>query len=94
MRTVVIALLALAGAAGCSPVELPEPESPGAVLYRERCVGCHALFPPQRLTPAMWEFQVLRMQGEMARRGFAPLSADEIDVLLAYLKRHSANPEE
>lgn len=94
MRALVIAALALASAASCSPVELPEPESAAAALYRERCSGCHNLLAPRVLTPAMWRFQVERMQGEMVRRGFAPLTRSEMDILLDYLSRHSAQPEE
>jgi len=41
------------------------------------------------MTAAMWRVQVDRMQGEFARRGMAQLSADEMELLLAYLDAHS-----
>jgi hypothetical protein len=68
---------------------LPEPDSPGARLYAARCGGCHRLNAPGSLTAAMWQMTLTRMQGEMARRGVAPLTADEQATLLAYLDRHS-----
>jgi hypothetical protein len=71
--------------------KLPEPNSPGAKLYAERCSsGCHRLFAPGSLTYEMWKLQVERMQGEFVRRGLPPLSAEERGVLLDYLKRHSS----
>jgi cytochrome c5 len=84
-------LLALAAAvciAGCSP-KLPEPESPGAKLYAARCNSCHRVFAPSSLKFAMWKVQVERMQGEIVRHGLPPLTPDERDLLLDYLKRHS-----
>ena len=62
-----VLLVALVLAAGCQ-VELPEPESPGARLYAERCGGCHRLYAPKVLTAAMWKVMVQRMQQEMLRR--------------------------
>jgi hypothetical protein len=80
-------LAVLAGA--CSP-NIPEPESAGGKLYIQRCNGCHRLFPPGSLKFAMWEMQVERMQGEMVRRGLPPLTAEEKQIVLDYLRRHSA----
>lgn len=79
-------LLALA-LAGCDAT-LPEPDSAAAQLYGRRCGGCHRLYAPGSLTPAMWEMQVGRMQGEMTRRGVAPLTAAEREEILEYLRRH------
>ncbi len=85
-------LLASAIAAGCD-ARLPEPESPGAQLYAARCGGCHRLYAPGVMTEEMWKLTVTRMQGEMARRGVAPLTADEQARLLDYLDRHSTGHE-
>jgi cytochrome c2 len=76
---------------GCN-ASLPEPESAGARLFAERCNGCHRIYAPQALTFPMWEIMVDRMQGEMVRRGAAPLSADERAVLMPYLKKHAQAP--
>ena len=82
--------LAAAVALGCQ-TELPEPASPGAMLYRTRCQGCHRLYHPGTMTAAMWRVQVDRMQGEFVRRGMAQLSRDEMELLLAYLDAHSTD---
>lgn len=85
--------IALAGtvfllATGCNP-SLPEPESAAAQLYSRRCGGCHRLYAPHVLKYEMWKLTLQRMQGEMVRRGFAPLSAEENELLLDYLRRHA-----
>jgi hypothetical protein len=74
---------------GCT-TPLPEPDSAAARLYASRCGGCHRLYAPGSMKPEMWKVQVDRMQGEMLRRGIAPLTATERDTLLEYLRRHSA----
>jgi len=81
-------LLSASLLAGCSP-NVPEPDSPGARLYVKHCNGCHRVFAPGSLKYAMWEFQLERMQGEMVRRGVSPLTPDEKETVLAYLRRHS-----
>ena len=86
------ALSALACAV-CSTVacnaKLPEPDSPGAKLYASRCNGCHRVYAPSSLTFAMWKYQVERMQGDIVRHGLPPLSSEERDVVLDYLKRYA-----
>lgn len=73
---------------GCD-ARLPEPDSPGARLYAQRCNGCHRLYAPGSMKAAMWEVTLQRMQGEMARRGVAPLTTSDYETLHAYLERHS-----
>ncbi|MCX8072749.1 MAG: hypothetical protein N3C12_09895 [Candidatus Binatia bacterium] len=68
---------------------LPEPESPGARVYASRCNTCHRLYAPSALTYEMWKMKVALMQGEMVRRGLPPLTREEREVLLDYLRRHS-----
>lgn len=84
--------VALVGA-GCD-ARLPDPASPGARIYATRCGGCHRLYAPASLTAAMWDITVQRMQGELARRGVPPLTADEQTTLLAYLAQHSTGREQ
>jgi hypothetical protein len=74
---------------GCD-AQLPDPESPGAVLYAERCRGCHRLYAPRLLTPPMWKVMLDRMQGELVRRGVPPLTPEERNVMLSYLERHGS----
>ena len=75
---------------GCD-ARLPDPESPGAVLYAERCRGCHRLYAPGLLKPEMWKVMIDRMQGELVRRGFPPLTPDERTIMMAYLEKHSGS---
>ncbi|MFI5366670.1 MAG: hypothetical protein ACHQ4J_13720 [Candidatus Binatia bacterium] len=86
--TGLVAALAGVGLSACTP-KLPEPDSPGAQLYSERCDGCHRIFAPSTLKYEMWKVQVGRMQGELARRGLPPLTSEERATVLDYLKRHS-----
>lgn len=92
LRSGLAALGALAVVAGCD-ARLPDPASPGARLYAARCGGCHRLYAPGSLTAAMWTLTVQRMQGELVRRGVAPLTAEEQRALLAYLAQHSTGRE-
>lgn len=89
---VAAAVAASALAAGCD-ARLPEPESPGAQLYAARCGGCHRLYAPSLMTAEMWKVTVARMQGELARRGVAPLTTEEQARVLDYLDRHSTGRE-
>ena len=90
-------LLACAGllaisAAACD-ARLPDADTPGARLYADRCAGCHRVYAPGSMTAPMWAMTVERMQGELARRGVAPLTAAEHATLLAYLGEHSLGQE-
>ncbi len=78
--------------AGCTP-DLPESESSAALLYTQRCGGCHRLYPPNVMTAATWDAMLQRMQGEMRRRGFPPLDDEEMRVLGDYLHRHALRPQ-
>lgn len=93
---VVAAAIALGLLVAACQAELPEPQSPGARLYRAQCdTGCHRLFQPGSMTAAMWEIQVERKQREFRRTGRRPLTDAQVAVLLAYLSRHSfgASPD-
>ena len=68
---------------------LPEPDSPAAQLYRQRCSTCHRLHAPQTLTAEMWGYMVDRMEQEMLRRRVPPLQADEKQTILEYLQKHA-----
>lgn len=86
------ASLVLGAAAVCyaCSTKLPEPDSPGAKLYAERCSsGCHRVFAPASLKYEMWKVQVHRMEGEIVRHGMPPLTPEEHATILDYLRRHS-----
>lgn len=84
-------LLMVAGNIGCN-ASLPEPESPAAQLYRQRCAQCHRLYGPSLLTAEMWTFMVNRMEQEMLRRSVPPLKVEEKQTIVEYLRKHSHKP--
>lgn len=83
--------LVTGGSSGCN-ASLPEPESPAAQLYRQRCAQCHRLYGPSLLTAEMWTFMVSRMEQEMLRRGVPPLKVEEKQTILEYLQKYSNKP--
>ena len=85
---VAIALVAILASA-CKRPALPEAESPPAKLYVARCGNCHAPYNPREMTPAMWETQVMMMEVKMQAAGQPPLTPDERDSILRYLKNHA-----
>jgi hypothetical protein len=84
--------------------QLPEPKSRGAQLTLQYCVQCHNLPNPAMHHAAKWrgivERMVPRMQGKgnmgklMADMmvGVQSPSADEVKVLVAYLRKHAQKP--
>jgi hypothetical protein len=74
--------------AACSR-PLPEEGTPAALLYAQRCGGCHAVYRPELLTAGMWSAMVDRMEIELRRRG-RPLDAGEKTEILAYLQRNAS----
>lgn len=87
-KALAVLLFALGGL-GCD-ARLPEPDAPGAVLYAQRCRGCHRLYAPSLLKAEMWKVMVDRMQGELVRRGLPPLTPKEREIMLAYLEEHGS----
>lgn len=85
---------------GPDPKELPEPDSAGAQALTRYCVQCHNLPSPYMHTPERWQVVVERMnrrtQGEgnlgnlmkELMEGVQAPSQDELDSLLAYLRKH------
>ncbi|MBL8377836.1 MAG: hypothetical protein JNM79_08210 [Burkholderiales bacterium] len=84
-----------------TPAQLPEPQSRGAHLTVAYCVQCHNLAPPAMHDADKWPSIVERMLPRMQGRGNrgelmqelmagvrAP-SAEETQVIIAYLRRHA-----
>ena len=92
LRILVIGLLCTSLTA-CETA-LPEPDSAGARLYRQRCSGCHRLYHPGLLTPEMWQFMLARMDTEFVRLGRPPLSETERRIIFDYLNAHAQRPAE
>lgn len=84
-------MLALTSLVGCN-VSLPEPESPAAQLYQQRCSMCHRLYAPSLLTADMWQFMLARMEIEMQRRRVPLPTPEERTAILDYLQKHANNP--
>ncbi|MBT3368610.1 MAG: cytochrome c [Nitrospina sp.] len=47
---------------------MPEPESPGARLFKQRCTQCHGLPGPKRHTPEQWSHLLILMESFMRER--------------------------
>jgi len=89
---------------GPRPEQLPEPDSPGARAMSRYCVQCHYLPSPAMHTPENWPKTVERMVPRMEGKGnMGTLMQDmmagvqsptreELDALLAYLRRHGQQP--
>ena len=84
--------------------QLPEPKSPGARLTIQYCVQCHNLPNPAMHHAAKWrgivDRMVPRMQGKgnmgklMAdmMAGVKSPSLEEVEILVAYLRKHAQKP--
>ncbi len=82
-------LLLIAGALAACSRELPDPESPGAVVYVRECGVCHAPLHPGLLTAEMWKIQVARMADMRVRRNLPPISPADEKLILEYLTSHA-----
>src|SRR2546429_7422633 len=87
----ILLLTLLVGGIGCN-ASLPEPESPGAHLYQQRCSGCHRLYAPSVLTPTMWQLIVARLEQELQRRGLPPLQPAGRQPILGCLQTYWNKP--
>jgi mono/diheme cytochrome c family protein len=83
------AALILVTIAGCKQPSLPDSTSEGAQLYVNRCGNCHAPYNPHEMTASMWDTQVTMMEVKIHQAGMPPLTSDERDAILEYLKRHA-----
>jgi hypothetical protein len=83
---VVLVLLFLVGCAG--PQSIPEPNSPGAKLYQNRCAQCHGLPGVTRHTPEQWD-QLLVMMDDFMQKKNIEFSDQEKKLIREYLHRNS-----
>ncbi|MDO8434813.1 MAG: hypothetical protein Q7S58_20640 [Candidatus Binatus sp.] len=73
----------------CHPAPLPDADSPSAKTYVARCGQCHVPYNPHELTASMWDTQVLMMEAKIQNAGMPPLSTDDREAILEYLKSNA-----
>ncbi|MCC6543892.1 MAG: hypothetical protein IT392_05240 [Nitrospirae bacterium] len=78
-------------ATGCdNPQPVPEPDSPPALLYKEKCNICHPAYHPQTHTSLGWKKVIPRMEKNAEATGMGTLlSEEERSIILNYLVKHS-----
>lgn len=77
------------GAPTVSTPPLPEPDSVGAHLLKEKCGACHAPPHPNTHTAMEWVGVVGRMQNYRVIRGHGAIAQPEQQRLLEYLQAHA-----
>ena len=80
-------LLAAVWLAGCR--SLPDPESPGAQVFAQRCGECHRAYQPGSMTWPMWEYQMGRMKLLFGQLRKPWLTLEEERLVTEYLQRHA-----
>jgi hypothetical protein len=86
-RAAIAVKLALTSA--CKPASLPDAASPDAQLYASKCGNCHVPYNPHEMTASMWDTQVTMMEVKIQAAGMPPLTSDERESILEYLKRNA-----
>jgi hypothetical protein len=88
----ILPLLALftVGAAACGS-KLPEANSPGARAYVKHCAvdGCHSAIPPQQAGKGYWDAKLSTMLGLIQKSGRPTPTAEELEMIRAYLHKHA-----
>lgn len=58
-------------------------------LYQMRCAACHELPDPTMKTAEHWSFLIGRMQGKTETAGLIPMTDEEAEGILGFLRRHA-----
>lgn len=77
-------------AAACSR-PLPDPSSPEAKVYAERCGVCHRPHAPGLLALPAWLAILPRMERRIREARLPPLTPEERAAILEYLRRHAGS---
>jgi cytochrome c5 len=88
-RQIIVAYLMAHSLKSVSPEILPEPESKGAVLFKQVCSQCHSLPDPKLHTSAEWPKVVERMRSNMQAMGRRVITEAEENGIIAYLRAHA-----
>jgi hypothetical protein len=87
-KALLISFVALFLMACAGTQTIPEPESPGAKLYRETCTKCHGLPGTTRHTAEQWSNLLVMMDGFMREKGI-DFPAQERKLIQDYLHRNA-----
>ena len=94
MRNRLILIFALVLAACEAPTPppqfpLPDAASPGARIVQAKCSQCHGPPQPSSHTAVEWPGVIDRMQMHRAQKAYTPLTAEEREVLLQYMRTYA-----
>jgi hypothetical protein len=87
-RKEVVVILISVFLIACAGQTIPEPESPGARLFKDRCTQCHGLPGTKRHTPDQWDHLLVMMDGFMQEKGIN-FPAQERKLVRDYLRRNA-----
>lgn len=83
---------------GNSPAEkprhYPEEGTPQANLYLAKCGQCHGAPLPSAHTANVWPSVLDRMQVHIKSNNVAPVSREEMSIILGYLQLNAQKPAE
>mgnify|MGYP001157000115 FL=1 len=85
---IILVLLGLPACAGVLEQSIPEPGSPEAGVYRQKCSSCHGLPDPGRHNVEEWIHFLGLMEGFMKERNF-PFPPEEKEAIQSYLFRNA-----
>lgn len=74
------------------PRNYPDKDSVQAQLYVDKCGQCHAAPLPNTHTASFWPSVLDRMQVRMTAKHVAPLTREEMSIILGYLQRYAKQP--
>lgn len=99
IQLLLILVLPLLYIAGCGessvvakakPKALPDSNSIGAKILKDKCSNCHGAPHPTDHVAEHWPNVIERMQTHRIRKAYQPLSDEDKQALVAYLQEHAA----
>ena len=88
IKELLVILMSLFLMACAGTQTIPEPESPSARLFKERCTECHGLPGPKRHTPEQWDHLLVLMDSFMQEK-VIDFPAQEKKLVQDYLHRNA-----
>jgi hypothetical protein len=87
-KEVLVILMSLFLIACAGTQTIPEPESLGAKIFKEKCTQCHGLPGTKRHTPEQWDHLLVMMDGFMRDKEIE-FPAQERKLVQDYLRRNA-----